>query len=421
MLIPRLNFSPEDSTGTAVEDKELSKEETIKLLGEDEPEDEPLDIKEKKEVKEDDEGEKEEEDEEKDEQTLEDEVEEDLEEPTDEDLELVVPVRKKEILAKYPDLFKTFPYLEKAYYRDQQFTEILPTIDDAKMAVEKATALDNIEAALDRGDTTDLLSRLKSADPEAFNRNVDNYMANLLKVDERAWGHVLGDVTNKTIQAMVTEAKNSNNDTLRAAAQVLNQFVFGSSEFKETKPLAKVQTENEEEKRISEREKDLVRRQYESARDSLSSRIDNVLKRTITENIDPRDSMTDYVRNTAIEKATTQLMNLIDSDSRFKVIKDKLWDNVFANNFSQQSLDKLRSTYLSKAKTLLPSVIRQARNDALKGMGKRVKEDSSDEKKVKNISGRSASLKNESSGQSTRERAQAIPKGMKTLDFLMKD
>lgn len=419
MLIPRLNFSPDDSAGTAIQDKELSKEDTIKLLGEDEPEDEPIDIKEeKKEPKEED---TKEEDEPKDEESLEDEVEEELEEPTDEDLELVVPVRKKEILAKYPDLFKTFPYLEKAYYRDQQFTEILPTIDDAKMAVEKATALDNIEAALDKGDTTDLLTRLKSADPEAFNRNVDNYMANLLKVDERAWGHVLGDVTNKTIQAMVQEAKNSNNDTLRAAAQILNQFVFGTSEFKETKPLAKVQTENDEEKRISDREKDLVRRQYESARDSLSSRIDNVLKRTITENIDPKDSMTQYIKDTAIEKATTRLMQAIDSDTRFRVIKDKLWDHVFTNNFSQESLDKLRSTYLSKAKTLLPGVIRQARNEALKGMGKRVREDNEDNK-VKNISGRSASPnRDERGGQSTREKAQAIPKGMKTLDFLMKD
>ena len=37
----------------------------------------------------------------------------------------MTPVRRKEILAKYPKLFKDFPYLEKAYYREQQFTEVL--------------------------------------------------------------------------------------------------------------------------------------------------------------------------------------------------------------------------------------------------------------------------------------------------------
>jgi hypothetical protein len=47
------------------------------------------------------------------------EIEEELEPPTEEQLELVTPVRRKEILTKYPNLFKDFPYLEKAYYREQ--------------------------------------------------------------------------------------------------------------------------------------------------------------------------------------------------------------------------------------------------------------------------------------------------------------
>src|SRR3990167_9176528 len=56
-------------------------------------------------------------------------------------LDLVAPVRKKEILAKYPTIFKDFPYLEVAYFRDRQFSEIFPTVDDAKEAQEKADTL----------------------------------------------------------------------------------------------------------------------------------------------------------------------------------------------------------------------------------------------------------------------------------------
>lgn len=54
------------------------------------------------------------------------ELEEELEGPKEEDLELTTPVRRKEILKKYPTLFKDFPYLEKAYYREQQFTKYFP-------------------------------------------------------------------------------------------------------------------------------------------------------------------------------------------------------------------------------------------------------------------------------------------------------
>src|SRR5881396_2432670 len=73
------------------------------------------------------------------------ELEEELKEPDEEKLELVTPIPRREILAKYPQLFKDFPYLEKAYYREQQFTELLPTIEDAKIAVEKSSILDKFE------------------------------------------------------------------------------------------------------------------------------------------------------------------------------------------------------------------------------------------------------------------------------------
>src|SRR6516162_6794140 len=43
------------------------------------------------------------------------EIEAEIGEPTEEQLELVTPVRRREILKAYPDLFKKFTYLEKAY------------------------------------------------------------------------------------------------------------------------------------------------------------------------------------------------------------------------------------------------------------------------------------------------------------------
>jgi len=86
--------------------EELSKDDILDILNEDD--DKVKDDDKKK----DDEEEKEKEDSEEDDK--EDDLEDDDEEEIDEDLELAVPVRKKEILKAYPDLFKKFPYLEAA-------------------------------------------------------------------------------------------------------------------------------------------------------------------------------------------------------------------------------------------------------------------------------------------------------------------
>src|SRR5215471_8169350 len=135
------------------------------------------------------------------------ELEAELQEPSEEQLELVTPVRRRDILKKYPNIFKDFPYLEKAYYREQQFTELLPTIEDAKAAVEKSKVLDRFESDVTSGNTETILRAVKETSPDAFLKIVDNYLPTLAKVDEKAFFHVIGNVTKHTIINMVNEAR----------------------------------------------------------------------------------------------------------------------------------------------------------------------------------------------------------------------
>lgn len=344
------------------------------------------------------------------------ELEAELEEPTEEQLELMTPVRRKEILAKYPNLFKEFPYLERAYYREQQFTELLPTIEDAKAAVEAKEVLERFETDIMDGNTENLLKAIKSDSPNGFAKLVDQYLPTLAKVDEQACFHVLGNITKHTIVAMVREAKRSNNEVLQSAAQILNQFVFGTSEFRPPTQLAR-QTPQEDEKgkELQQREQRFVAQQFESTRDDLNTRINNTLRNTIDANIDPKKSMTDYVRKNASREAIEMLESLLSKDARFIALKDKLWESAFSENFTKTSVDRIKSAYLSRAKTLLPTVIKKARIDALKGLGKRVSEDETPDKSPI-TPGRPRSQESNKSGKITNPKD--IPAGMRTIDFL---
>ncbi len=407
--------------------------DTIELLGEDDAE-EVLDITPPK-AKIDKEagvsGEDEEETPKEDEEDKEDEevdelkeIEEELEGPSEEDLELMTPVRRKEILAKYPKLFKDFPYLEKAYYREQQFTELLPTIQDAKIAVEKAHVLDKFDREIMSGDLSTILSAAKEESNEAFLKIADNYLPALRKVDQQAYYHVLGNVIKDTIVTMVRESRSlgENGAPLQAAANILNQFVFGSNTFQPPTPLSKSSKPEEKgrEDEIKQREQQMVMGQFETTRDDLQTRADNVLKATIDGHIDPKKTMTDYVRKNASREAFETLESLITKDTRFRGLLDKLWERAFEKGFDKESTDRIKSAYLSKAKTLLPTVIKRARNDALKGLGRRVKDEEEVEettpKKGPITPGRSAAP---SSGKI--KKASDIPRNMSTLDVLMQD
>lgn len=309
-------------------------------------------------------------------------LEEDLEEIDEEKLELTTPVRRREILKKYPNVFKDFPYLEKAYYREQQFTEILPTIDDAKQAAESHQVLQRYtEDMVEKGNVSNVLKMIKEANPETFNRVVDGYMDHLESVDKSAYLHVQSNLVKNIIIGMVEEAKSSEDDDLRTAALLLNKWAFGSSKFTPPSKMAKdVKPEDKtKEDSISQREQDFAKRQLDSAVGDINTRVNNTIKGAIESNIDPNGSMTDYVKRNAIRDALEKVTGLIDKDTRFQKIVDKLWEKSQKANYSKDSQDEIRKAFLSKARSLLAPVLKSARNEALKGMGKKVKEDKSDD------------------------------------------
>lgn len=347
------------------------------------------------------------------------EIEEELETPKEEDLlELTTPVRRKEILAKYPKLFKDFPYLEKAYYREQQFTELLPTVQDAKIAVEKASILDRTEREVMNGDISSVLIAAKQENQEVFNRIADNYLPTLRRVDQQAYYHVLGGIIKDTIVTMVKEGRalGDQGAPLQAAANVLNQFVFGSQNFQPHQPLSRQVDPREQnrEQEFRQREQQRVYTQFESVKEDLQTKADNVLRSTIDGHIDPRGTMTDYVKKHATNEALESLENLLAKDTRFHSLLDKLWEKAFEDGFSKVSTDRIKSAYLSKAKTVLPSVIKGARNSALRE--RRVETEEPTPKKGPITPGRSTAP---SSGKY--KSAKEIPKGVTTLDYLMKD
>lgn len=426
MFLHKLNLNPFYFPEEVVDKGGKGVESMIEFMGEENDDDEKIDLKEdekKEDSKEDKkEDEEEKEDDEKEDKEL-DELEDELEEPDDEKLELTTPVRRKEILAKYPKLFKDFPYLEKAYYREQQFTEIVPTIEDAREAVAKADVLDKFSADIDRGDLTQALKAVKSSGEKSFNFLVDNYLPNLAKVDKDAYLHVVGNIIKFTVGNMITESKESKNEDLEAAANILNHFIFQTNKVQTPTRLSKEDDNrsNEVDEVNQERQK-LFNERFETSKDELNTRISNVLKSTIKDNIDPKESMTDYVRKTAARECQEKLESLIDGDKRFGIILDKLWQQSAKENFSKLSVDKIKSAYISRAKTLLPTVIKEARNEALRGSGKRIREDEKDDtpKKGPLPTGHSASNK-PSGNKSEREKSREIPRGMSTREFLMQE
>ena len=446
-----MSMSPTDlGPDKSIDAKDVNKDDIYDLLGEDK-EDEVIDLKgekddksekpdktdkvekkskadkpdEKKDDKDADEDkDKGDEDEEVDEL---DEIEKELADVTDDELELTTPVRRSEILKKFPTLFKEFPYLEKMYYREQKFTEMFGTVDDAEAIVEKAGTLDKFEADLMKGNTTRVLQTVKSENPRAFAKMVDEYVNTLYTVDPQAYYTVISNVVKQGIGKLMEAGKKKNDGDMQAAAEIMHEFMFGEKEIDATPvrlsgKLGK-EEEDEPEDKFTKREEMFLQRQLDNNKSEVNTRITNRLKATIEHHIDPKGSMTEYVKRNATKDALDNLDKIMKGDKRLSQILDKLWERVITSDFSKDTISSVESTYLSKAKTLLVPVIKKARNEALRGLGRRVKDDEDETDNKGHLPvGRTASKQGSNKKPVTdKEKAKAIPAGMSNRDFIMSD
>lgn len=435
-LLTNILLAPENAGGGSpapIEDKGLNQAQLEEMLNTEDESEQPeeIDLKpEKKEKEEKDEdkeqdeekGEDEEKDEESEEKTLEDELEEDLAQPDEDKLEaLVTPARRKDILAKYPNLFKEFPYLEHAYYREQKYTELFPNPKDAQVASEKAQTWDKFEAEISNGDLKPILTALAEQDKNSFHRVADTILETIQDIDPVVSTHIYSGVSKRIIELMVDAGRKQGNESLTAAAQLMHQFLFGAREWEPHKPLHRETQRDPRLDEINTRERQLLERQFQGARDEIGTKINNSIRATIERHIDPKESMTAYLKGKAVEDVLLDVQTQMKGDARFQKILTQLWQSAVNKDFDEASKNAIRSAVMSKAKSLLLPAIQKGRKTALGTVARKVGNEVTRPEK----SGPTKSTGNSTSpmnrGKTDKEKARAIPSNVSTKDFLLAD
>ncbi len=193
----------------------------------------------------------------------------------------------------------------------------------------------------------------------------------------------------------------------------MHKFIYGSTAI--TPPeIIKSEEPSDKERELARREADFTQQQLSNAVSDVTVRTDNVIKSTIDKYIDMKQVMTSYVRNKATDDVMNQVRESISGDSRFRAMLDKMWEASAKEGFNETSKLKIRNALISKAKTILPGIIQKVKNDALKGSLTRTKEasETKDERPLPRGKPAEGSKKLDKN---------SIPKGMRSIDYLMQD
>lgn len=338
----------------------------------------------------------------------------------EDDLEFKDLPSRKEIKAKYPEIFKDFPNLEAAIYRDQAYTQVFPTIADAKEAASDVQTLRAFEGDLLSGNISSILKSVKDTDEKAFTKIGVTILDQLAKVDQNAYLTVANKIVKNAVAAVYAYSKSSGDDQLEIASQLFHRYFWNDPK---VTPAENVKFEEDpKETELNKEREEFNHSRLSSAVEDVTERVDTVIESTVSKNIDPKGVMTPFIKNKAVEDVLKNWKKELKGDSRFQAYLSKLWKEAKSNNYNETSKAKIREAIKDKARSTLPNIIQRVKVDALKGLGTRDRK-ASESRDERPISAGRPSLKdsNRDSGKKQSNTETKIPRNVKTLDFLMQD
>tara|TARA_R110000868_G_scaffold16913_7_gene74967 strand:- start:3197 stop:4447 length:1251 start_codon:yes stop_codon:yes gene_type:complete len=378
------SFSPDDdlSIGASPDDADVLDDNTEEEK-EEKPEEEPEDDPEEEDEPKDDE------EEEKDEEEKDEEPEEE-EEPEDEKLE--VPPSVKEIKAKYPTFFKEFPEVRAAIFREQRFTELFASPDEAENSVKKASLLDEIEAdLLDKADPTNLFDGIKKSNAKSFEKLALALLPTIQQQDKDLYTRVAATPIKQLLRSALKEGRGTDGKLtdLGKSALWIHQYFFG----KDAKPEDPVEGEvkpstekSESEKRLEAKLEQINQREYTEFKGSVDTSYVTKMTSEFKATLDKDERLTDFVKRTIIKDGLVEIRQALEKDPRYTRQMSALWNQAVKAGYSSDLKSRIVSTALARAKSLVPSIRQKLVSEALgtksKAEKKEVKVEKREERKV---------------------------------------
>jgi hypothetical protein len=328
---------PVDDLETGTSETSLS--EDVELLSEETPEETP------EEVTDDETSDEETPDEE---EPSEDEEETEEEPEEDEDEDKITRPSWKEIKDKHPELAKNKDFREM-FHRERAFSDLFPTLEDARDASEKAQALDFFDSSLQEGKPEVLINSLASNEAIA-NKFADRIIPALYAANPKLFQRATQPLMVEMLNAVAERANGTKDDNLLISAKNIAKFLFGKFEIPARENRINPELENEKKQLQTERAR-LIDNQRNDFLSRADKSISKQLSKAITEGLDPKNELSDFARQALIEKVLAETRHTLTSDKAFSSKIQNLVRLAEKSGFPQDYLPRLISAYLGRAKT----------------------------------------------------------------------
>lgn len=269
------------------------------------------------------------------------------EEPEEEEEEITRP-SWKDIKEHYPELAKNKDFREM-FHREKAYSEVFPTVEDARDSAEKSNVFDFFDNSLSEGNPQVLLNALN---PPTVAKFAENVLPALYQVHPELFARAVNPMIVEILNNISDRADQTGDKNLKTSILNVAKVIFG--EFKIPARVKRtVDPELEREKRDlrSERER-LIATQRNTFLESSDKSIKRQLSEAILDGIDPRNSLSEFTRNAILDKVLDETREELNNDKAFKSKMQHLFRLAERAGFPPDYKPRLISAYLGRAKAI---------------------------------------------------------------------
>jgi len=280
----------------------------------------------------------------------------------------------KQIIAKMPEaekVFKAFPQLRDAYYREAKFSAIYSTIDDAQDAAEKAEALDIFDENIRKGSSKELLEAIGKDDKKVLKNFAISLLPTLREVDEDLFYEATVPVFNTVIRNLFRageKAGGKDGQNMMAAAKIMANHLHGSYDIPEAEKKVDPELEEERKKFNEEKQKEQEEK-FNNFEVSVNERTRKFMEKEISKGLD--DSLSEFIRNGIVTEVINRVGKELSNDKQHMTGISRLWKAALNERLSGKSADRIIAAFLSRAKQLIPEIRSKVKAEAIGSRNKK--------------------------------------------------
>jgi hypothetical protein len=297
----------------------------------------------------------------------------------------------KAVEERFPGFFKQFPAMRDMYFREAEYSKLFPTVDDAKEANENNTAFNELRESVFQGNGSKLFSAIKEVNDKDLEKFSTTILPTLFQVHPQAFWRAANPLVEDIARNMYNKGIKENNESLQNAARYLSDYFFGNVDIAEGKKTSIIKIEdntevNKEREKFDNEKGTAFRGTVETdVRSQLVSAIEGIDPKTGKSRLDPDNVFSKFIKTTIIDRIIEDLGTQLTSDKDHIRFMDSLWEKAKRNGRTEADKSRIISSYLARAKSLVPSLRSKYVSEAL---GQKTRISSGKKEKVEEISSR---------------------------------